>query len=226
MNLLSFISFKEIERWAISHINKNQKFSFKAVKYEIKPIKQLIVQLEGGKTPSTTRKEFWNGNVNWFSAKDMKELYLKESEDKITDFAVNNAGMKVHPKGSILGVFRSGILRHSFPVAILEAPATINQDLKAMNFNNSIVKNEYMLFYLNTFQELILEQAQKTGVTVESINTYEFLNIPIVVPQLDIQTKIIERILKMKNEIKKLLIQAEQNRILALQEFESEIFKN
>lgn len=225
-NLLDFISYKDIERWALSYINKNQKFSFKNAKYEVKSLKQIISSFDGGKTPSTSRKEFWNGKVNWFSAKDMKELYLKESEDKITDFAVNNAGMRVHPKGSILGVFRSGILRHSFPVAILEEPATINQDLKAMNFNNSIVKNEYMLFYLNTFQELILEQAQKTGVTVESINTDEFLNIPVVVPQLDIQTKIIEQISKMKYKIKKLKMQAEQNRILALQEFENEIFKN
>ena len=223
-SLLSFISFKEIERWAISYINKNQKFSFKSVKYEVKPIKQLIRHFDGGKTPSTSRKEFWDGDVNWFSAKDMKDLFLKESEDKITTFAVENAGMKIHPVGTILGVFRSGILRHSFPVAILEKPASINQDLKAISFNNSLVENEYMLYYLNTFQELILEQAQKTGVTVESINTDEFLEIPVVVPDLAIQTVIIKHISEMKTQIKQLKQQAEQNRILTLQEFENELF--
>jgi restriction endonuclease S subunit len=225
-SLLSFISFKEIERWAISHINKNQKFSFKAVKYEIKPIKQLLMQLDGGKTPSTTRKEFWDGDVNWFSAKDMKDLYLKDSEDKITTIAVKNAGMKIHSEGTILGVFRSGILRHSFPVAMLLKPASINQDLKAMSFNNSLVYNEYMLFYLNIFQELILEQAQKTGVTVESINTYEFLEIPIVVPELAIQLKITNHISKLKVQINQLKHETIQNRSIALKEFENEIFKN
>lgn len=223
---LSFVSYKDVERWSLSFMNRNQKFSFKEVRYEVIPIKLLLKSFDGGKTPSTSQKDFWNGNLNWFSAKDMKSLFLKESEDKITSLAVENSGMKIHPKGTILGVFRSGILRHSFPVAILQEPSAINQDLKAMSFDNARIINEYALFYLHLFQEMILEQAQKTGVTVESINTEEFLEIPVVLPPLDVQTEIACRISKMKSEISELNEKADDFRKMALEEFQNKIFKN
>jgi type I restriction enzyme, S subunit len=223
-SFLDFINYQDIERWALSYIYKNQMYSFKKVKYEIKPIKAILNTFDGGKTPSTSNKDYWCGNVNWFSAKDMKSLNLKKSEDKITAFAVTDARMKVHPAGTILGVFRSGILRHSFPVAILEAPATINQDLKAMSFDNKQIDNQYALYYMHLFQKLILEQAQKTGVTVESINTDEFMEIPVVLPPLNVQDEIKKRIHEMKNYVDEQKSKSQDLIIFANKEFEKEIF--
>ena len=223
-SLLDFINYQDIERWALSFIFKNKLFSFKNVKYNIQPLKSLLKSFDGGKTPTTSNKMYWDGNVNWFSAKDMKLLKLNDSEDKITTYAVENAGMKIHNPGTILGVFRSGILRHSFPVALLEKPATINQDLKAMVFDYDQIDNHYALYYMHVFQKLILEQAQKTGVTVESINTDEFMEIPFVVPPLETQKVLANRIAEMKSEIFDLKLKAELNKEIAQKEFENEIF--
>lgn len=223
---LDFINYQEIERWALSYIFKNKLFSFKKVKYNIQPLKSLLKSFDGGKTPSTTNKEYWDGDVNWFSAKDMKLLKLSDSEDKITTYAVKNAGMKVHQPGAILGVFRSGILRHSFPVALLEKPATINQDLKAMVFDNNQIDNHYALYYMHIFQKLILEQAQKTGVTVESINTDEFMEIPFVVPPLETQKVLAKCIAEMKSKLFDLKQNAELSKETAQKEFENEIFNH
>jgi len=223
-SFLDFINYQDIERWALSYIFKNQLFSFKKVKYNIQPLKSLLKSFDGGKTPSTTNKEYWDGDVNWFSAKDMKLLKLSDSEDKITTYAVKNAGMKIHQPGAILGVFRSGILRHSFPVALLEKQATINQDLKAMVFDNNQVDNLYALYYMHVFQKLILEQAQKTGVTVESINTDEFMEIPFVVPPLETQKGLAKCIAEMKSKISDLKRNAELSKETAQKEFEKEIF--
>ncbi|MEI6050985.1 MAG: restriction endonuclease subunit S, partial [Bacteroidota bacterium] len=158
---LNYISYNEIERWALSHLLKQKLYSFKNVKYPILPIKTLLTFFEGGKTPSTARKEFWNGDVIWTSAKDMKELFLTTVQDRITNLAVQESGLKIYPKGTILGVFRSGILRHSFPVALTQVETTINQDLKAMGVNEEIVLKDYILNYLNVFQKMILERSQK-----------------------------------------------------------------
>jgi restriction endonuclease S subunit len=223
-NFLDFINYQDIERWALSYIFKNQLFSFKKVKYDIHPLKCLLKSFDGGKTPSTSKKEYWDGDVNWFSAKDMKSLRLSESKDKITTYAVKDTGMKIHPIGTILGVFRSGILRHSFPVALLEKPATINQDLKAMVFDNNQIDNHYALYYMHIFQKLILEQAQKTGVTVESINTDEFMEIPFVVPPLETQKVLVKSIAEMESKIFDSKQNAELNKEIAQKEFESEIF--
>ena len=222
---LDVISFKEIERWALSHLLKQRMISFINVKYQIKPIKALLTFFDGGKTPSTNRKEFWNGDVYWASAKDMKVIFLDCIQDKITKQAVKEAGMKVYPEGTILGVFRSGILRHSFPVAITKVQTTINQDLKAMGLRKEYIVPLYFLFYLNTFQEMILERAQKSGVTVESINSEEFLEIPVILPPIETQNSIVDEVSSMKSDIENKRLQGATLRLLAIKEFENEIFK-
>lgn len=221
---LSFIAYKEIERWALSHLLKQRLYSFKNVKHPILPIKTLLTFFEGGKTPSTSRNDFWGGDIFWTSAKDMKELYLKSAQDKITKIAVKEGGLKVYPKGTLLGVFRSGILRHSFPVALTEAETAINQDLKAMGINEEIVLKDYFLNFLNVFQKMILERSQKEGVTVESINTDEFLEIPVIIPPIKTQRIISAQIQSIRNEVANKKNQAEKNRQLAITEFESKIF--
>lgn len=221
---LSFLAYSEIERWALSHLLKQRLYSYKNVKYPILPIKSLLTFIEGGKTPSTSRSDFWDGDIYWTSAKDMKELYLKSAEDKITKLAVKEAGLKVYPKGTLLGVFRSGILRHSFPVALTEIKTSINQDLKAMGINEGLVLKDYLLNYLNVFQKMILERSQKEGVTVESINTEEFMEIPVIIPPLETQRIISERIQSIRVEIAEKKKQSDLNLKLAIQEFEGKIF--
>lgn len=224
-NGLQTIAYKEINRWALSYLFKEQRFSMENVKFPIIPLKSLITFFEGGKTPSTARKDFWGGNVYWTSAKDMKELFLENVQDKITEKGVKEGKMKVYPVGTILGVFRSGILRHSFPVTLTKIETTINQDLKAIGVDETIIIKEYFLFFLKTFQKFILERAQKFGVTVESINTDEFLEIPIVLPPLDIQGAICNSIKAMLTEINELRSKSILTKQSAIKEFENEIFK-
>ena len=225
INGLSFLTYKEIERWALSHLLKQRLYSFKNVKHPILPIRTLLTFFEGGKTPSTSRNDFWEGDIYWTSAKDMKELYLKSAQDKITKLAVKEAGLKVYPKGTLLGVFRSGILRHSFPVTLTEVETAINQDLKAMGINDELVLKDYFLNYLNIFQKMILERSQKEGVTVESINTDEFLEIPVIIPPIETQRIISTQIQSIRNEVTNKKNQVELNLKLAIQEFETKIFK-
>ena len=224
-NGLQTIAYKEINRWALSYLFKDLRFTMINVKYPIIPLKTLITFFEGGKTPSTSRKDFWGGTVYWTSAKDMKELFLENVQDKITEKGITEGNMKVYPVGTILGVFRSGILRHSFPVTLTKIETTINQDLKALGVEETMVKKEYFLFYLNTFQKFVLERAQKFGVTVESVNTDEFLEIPVVLPPLDIQEEICTSIKTRLSEIDELRSNSIRTKQSAIHEFENEIFK-
>jgi type I restriction enzyme, S subunit len=222
---LQTISYKEINRWALSYLFKEQLFSMDNVKYPIVPLKTLITFFKGGKTPSTSRKDFWGGDIYWTSAKDMKSLFLDSVQDKITEKATTEAKLEVYPKGTILGVFRSGILRHSFPVAITRMETTINQDLKAIGVNEEVVLKEYFLFYLKTFQKMILERAQKFGVTVESINSDEFLEVPVVLPPIQKQKIIVDSISQMLDRIDNLKSDSILLKNNALKQFENEIFK-
>lgn len=95
---------------------------------------------QGGKTPSMAEKAFWtNGTTPWITSKDMKESTLSGTKDHITQLAVNEASMTVYPKNSIAIVTRSGILKHTFPVAYIPFETTVNQDIKVLVVNKDVL---------------------------------------------------------------------------------------
>ena len=221
---LQFIRYKSLEKWSIDEIKRYDKYAFNNAKYEIVKLGDIITSFEGGKTPSTNCKEYWGDDVYWVSAKDMKELYLSNIQDKLSQKGVAETNMKVYPQGTILGVFRSGILRHSFPVCITAHPVTINQDLKAFGIDEVKVNKLYFLFYLNLLQDIVLNVAMKKGVTVESIDSDAFMGIPFICPPLEKQNEIVNHITTLRAEQKNLQQQASDLRLQAAQQFEQTIF--
>lgn len=221
---LQFVRYKSLEKWSIDEIKRYNKYSFDNANYEVIKLSDIITSFEGGKTPSTLCKEYWGEDVNWVSAKDMKELYLLNVQDKLSQKGVDETKLKVYPKGTILGVFRSGILRHSFPVCITTNPVTINQDLKAFSINEEKAQKLYFLFYLNLLQDIVLNVAMKKGVTVESIDTDAFMEIPFICPPIEKQKEIVAHITNLRDEQKNLQQQASELRQQAQYQFEQAIF--
>jgi hypothetical protein len=83
----------------------------------------------GGGTPSKANAAFWaNGTIPWVSPKDMKVDVIGDTEDFITSDAVANSATKLVRENSILMVVRSGILKHTFPVALAFEGQLVKQD--------------------------------------------------------------------------------------------------
>lgn len=224
-NKLHFIKYRNLSKWSIDDILKVEKYSFENSKYDVIRIGDVITSFEGGKTPNTKRTDYWGKDIYWVSAKDMKETYLINIQDKLTLKGVEESKLTVYPKGTILGVFRSGILRHSFPVSITAHPVTINQDLKAFGLDGKKTKKLYFLFYLNMLQDIVLNIAMKKGVTVESINTDAFMKIPFVCPPMIVQSEIVRYIYYKKKDIYEQKERAQNLRLQAIKEFETKIFE-
>lgn len=147
--------------------------------------------LNTGATPSRSRSDFWQGDINWFSSKDLKSKLLPDSEEKITHLAVDTTGLRLHPAGTLVACFRSGILRHTFPVAIGTEPFTVNQDLRVITLSQDC-SSHFVLYYLMGMNNSILASCRKIGATVESIETKWFLDYPLVVPPLLDQQLIVD----------------------------------
>ena len=102
----------------------------------------------GGGTPSKSNPVFWeDGTIPWVSPKDMKVGRIADSEDHITELGLNNSATNLIPAGSVLVVTRSGILRHTLPVAVTAVPVSVNQDLKALTPGVNIL-SEYVAWAL------------------------------------------------------------------------------
>jgi type I restriction enzyme S subunit len=144
-----------------------------------------LFEVVGGGTPSKTIPEYWTGNIPWVSPKDMKCDVIQDTEDHITLEAVSNSATRLVRQGSILLVYRSGILAHSFPVAIAGCDLTINQDIKAITSKGN-VSNEYLYGMLISTPSLGLSCVKK-GATVHNIDGSRFMNLKIGIPPEGLQ---------------------------------------
>jgi type I restriction enzyme S subunit len=163
--------------------------------WELVPLKELGLW-SGGGTPSKSKPEFWtNGKIPWVSPKDMKTERITDSEDHITEAALEESTAKLIPAGSILVVTRSGILSHTLPVAVTTVPVTVNQDLKAITPKDGVLP-EYVAWALRCFAREILNTCSKQGTTVASIETAALHRFEIPVAPLDQQKRIVAEIEK------------------------------
>lgn len=140
----------------------------------------------GGGTPSKSHPEYFTGNIPWVSPKDMKSLSIEDSIDHITEDAVKKSTTNLIPARSVLMVIRSGILKHSLPVAINTVPVTINQDMKAF-VPGADITSEYLMHYFLAIEADVL--AGVRGVTADNIDFKSFLKRSICVPSIELQKK-------------------------------------
>ena len=151
--------------------------------WKVKKLKYVIASVIGGSTPSTDNGKYWDGDIPWVSAKDMKQDRIIESTDYITPLALDSNSLQMIAVGSVIAVFRSGILKHTFPVSITDIPITINQDLKAFRFYRDY-QNYYVFHLFKGLNEKIISFCTKQGATVDSIDIEAFFNFKIPIPPL------------------------------------------
>lgn len=155
----------------------------------------------GGGTPSKSRDEFWTaGTVPWVSPKDMKSARVGADAERITEAAVAQSAAKLVPAGSVLCVVRSGILQHTFPVAIAEQDVTLNQDMRALTPAGGICA-EYVRHYLRYRNDDILYTCSKDGTTVASIEQPRLHEFPVPLAPEREQTRIVAAVNALFEEV-------------------------
>ena len=148
----------------------------------------------GGGTPSKANDAYWtNGTIPWVSPKDMKSERIRSSEDLITEEATQRTPAKPVPPGSVLMVTRSGILAHTFPVAVTERVVAINQDLKSLTPYEGIDAN-FVAWCLRYRSSAILAECGKHGTTVASIEMDRLRKLRVPVAPAKEQRRIVEKI--------------------------------
>ena len=149
----------------------------------------------GGHTPSTSNPKLWGGDILWVSSKDMKSKYIDDTQIKVTRLGAEE--LNVLKPGALLMCTRSGILRRVFPVAIARRELTINQDQRALTLWLPEMI-EYVYLALKSLESIILSDYKKSGTTVESIIWNKFVDLPIPLPPLNEQKRIVKRVEELK----------------------------
>lgn len=151
---------------------------------------RYIAKLCSGATPSKDNISYWEGDIPWVSSQEVKSDVIFDTSLHISEEAINSCSTRLLPKGTMVMVVRSGILQHTIPVALLGVPATINQDIKAFEFNNSVIP-AYFKYYIQGENDALLSILMKDKTTVESIDNNLLLSLKIMVPPIDEQKDIV-----------------------------------
>ena len=133
------------------------------------PKLKSIASFSGGGTPSRENLAYWNGDIPWVSPKDMKAERIIDAEESITEEGLSGSASNLLPPGRVLMVVRSGILKHTIPIAINEIAVALNQDMKALEFDTNKCLGRFFLRWVQGFNDRLLLAWAKQGATVESI---------------------------------------------------------
>jgi len=142
------------------------------------------VEVVGGSTPSTKEPDFWDGEINWATPKDLSSLsapVLLETARKITAAGLTKISSGLLPAGTVLLSSRAPIGY----VAISEIPIAINQGFVAMRCKKRL-SNAYSWIWTLENIGLILQKAN--GSTFQEISKGNFRSIPVIVSSAKIRS--------------------------------------
>ena len=149
---------------------------------EYRKLGECIQENLGGGTPSKSKPSYWGGNIPWASVKDMvkEELYLRETQDSITEEGLKNSPSHLVPKGNIIVANRI----NPGKMLIAACDIAINQDLRGLILKDCL-DEKFLTYYFQTLTII------GKGTTVKGISVDELEAIRIPVPPLAVQSEIV-----------------------------------
>lgn len=132
----------------------------------------------GGGTPSTTRSEYWDGDITWVVPSDVTKsgcLVLLDSERKITEAGLRNSSARMVPPNTILMTSRASV---GF-FALMDREVCTNQ-----GFINIVPHDERLRMYLlfNLLARVDEIRGNAKGSTYPEISKGRFRQMPMIVP--------------------------------------------
>ena len=160
--------------------------------WETDKVVNVCSKIFGGGTPSKAKPEYFIGNIPWVTPKDMKSEYIFDSIDHVNLKAIENSSAKLIPSGNLLMVIRSGILKHTLPLAINKVDVTVNQDMKAFIPNAGKTNTIFLKYFFQCSSSYLLGKVR--AVTADNIefNQIKELSFPLV--PINLQNQFAERV--------------------------------
>ena len=152
---------------------------------EMKTIKDICRKICSGGTPSTSHKEYYNGNIPWLRTQevDWKEIY--DTEIKITEEAIFNSSAKLIPVNCVIVAMYGATAAKS---AINKIPLSTNQACCNLEVENEKALYKYVYHW---FCKEYLDLKSMGEGSQNNINGQKIKNYPIPVPSIKEQSRIV-----------------------------------
>jgi len=192
-------------------------FSNNEKSWKEKKLEEIAVVKSGG-TPSRTKKEYWDGDIAWYSSGELNYLYTQEPERYINDLAINNSNAKIFPKGSLLiGMYDTAALKMS----IIDRDAAFNQAISGVEPNDK-VDLKFVFHAINLKKQELLGLRRGTRQKNLSLEKIKMISIPL--PPIEEQKTIVRQLDALRTETQKLEA-IYQKKLLYLEELKKSLLQ-
>ena len=150
-------------------------------------------ELSSGSTPSRDNKLYWDsGTINWVKTTEVINKEITETEEKITEFALENTSLKLFPVNTILiAMYGQGQTRGRS--AILKVESTSNQACGAI-FPNKI-DNPVFIWHQLMLRYSELRELGRGG-NQPNLNGRLIKNFELIFPPLSLQNEFADFVAK------------------------------
>ena len=153
--------------------------------WEVKKLKFIFDKIQTGTTPISQINGYFDGEINWFTPKDLNNDYLLDSERKLTQLAIVHKQVKLFEKNSVLVV---GIGATSGKTSFMPIEGAFNQQITA--FKSYYDNNKFYYYLIQSLSSIMLSLANYT--TLPILNNEFFKKLILVQPPLAEQDRIVE----------------------------------
>lgn len=140
-------------------------------------VSDFIPTFSGG-TPSRTHSEYYSGGTNlWVKTQELKDGFIFDTEEKITNDAINHSSAKRIPKGSILMAMYGATIGK---LGIAAKELTCNQACCVFDLSNVNYVTSYLFCWLKENRDFFISQGK--GAAQPNLSQAMLKNFDIIIP--------------------------------------------
>jgi type I restriction enzyme S subunit len=157
-----------------------------------------IAEIVGGGTPSTKELKYWGGDIVWLTEVVRADgQRIATSERTITSEGLTQSSAKLLPAGAVLVTTRASV---GF-VALADRPLATNQGFQSL-VPMDCVLSEFLMLWVQANREEFTSRAG--GSTFPEVSKSKVATIPVNLPPLVVQRRIVDLMAHIDNHLVKL----------------------
>ncbi len=137
---------------------------------------------KSGGTPSRNKREYFSGNIPWITSRELNDLYINDSGEKITEEAILNSNAKfIEEQSLLLGMYDTAALKSSINTVHISC----NQAIAYAKLNNELCNTLFVYFNIQIGKDYF--RKQQRGVRQQNMNLSMIKELKILNPPLHLQ---------------------------------------
>lgn len=162
-----------------------------------------MITLIGGGTPKRSESNYWNGNIFWFSVKDIPDegnVFVISTQERISELGLNKSSTKLLPVGTTIITARGTVGK----IALVGHEMAMNQSCYGVQGINGV--KQFMTYYLIKNAVEVLKK-NTHGAVFNTITQATFETVVSIKPDIQILNLFECKVEKIMDQIKNNLYQ-------------------